>query len=165
MYCFIILIHFTSSFLPTRSFFIPYAYVSIKSIDCILWSPFEHKAILSISSVKTLCCSLLNLCCVFNISFLAFMYFLIFFKKSTTNYFFLNDLFYFLMELLLNSFYNLLISVFFLWHTFLSFFFFYLHHCCLLNSYVFSLLIQQILSWFVYLNHRALIQLLFYFFL
>ena len=52
------------------------------------------------------------------------------------------------MELLLNSFYNLLISVFFLWHTFLSFFFFYLHHCCLLNSYVFSLLIQQILSWF-----------------
>ena len=50
--------------------FIPYAYVFIKSIDCILLSSFEPKAVLLISSVKTLCSSLLNICCAFNISLL-----------------------------------------------------------------------------------------------
>ena len=46
---------------------IPYAYVCIESIDGILLSSFELKAILLITSVKTLCPSLLNLCCVLNI--------------------------------------------------------------------------------------------------
>ena len=41
--------------------------VSVESIDCILLSSLELKAILLISSVKTLCLSLLNLCCIFNI--------------------------------------------------------------------------------------------------
>ena len=58
------------SFSLTRSLFVPYAYVSIKSTDCILLSSFELKAILLISSVKTLCLSLLNLRCVFNIDLL-----------------------------------------------------------------------------------------------
>ena len=52
---------------------VPYAYVSIESIDYILLSLFELKAILLISSVKTLCLSLLNLFCVFNINLLLFM--------------------------------------------------------------------------------------------
>ena len=63
------------SFSLTRSLFVPYAYVSIKSIDCILLSSFELKAILLISSVKTLYLSLLNLRCVFNIDLLFLMNF------------------------------------------------------------------------------------------
>ena len=35
--------------------------------------------------------------------------------------------------------------------------------CCYLNNYMFLLLIQQILSWFVHLIHLSLIQLLFHF--
>ena len=53
---------------------IPYAYVSIESIDCILLSSFDLRTILLITSVKTLCLSVLNLCCAFNIS--------LFFKNS-----------------------------------------------------------------------------------
>ena len=56
------------SFLHTRSLLFPYAYVSIELIDCILLSSFELKPILLISSVKTLCLPVLNLCCVFNVS-------------------------------------------------------------------------------------------------
>ena len=73
LYRFIILVRLISSFLLTRSLVIPYTYVSIESIDCILLSPFELKAILLISSVKTLCLSLLNFCCVCNIILLFFM--------------------------------------------------------------------------------------------
>ena len=62
-----------SSFLLTRSLFFPYAYVSIESIDCNLLSSFKLKAVLLISSVKTLCFALLNLCRVFNITLLFFM--------------------------------------------------------------------------------------------
>ena len=83
---------------------VPYTYASIESIDCILLSSFELKGIMSVSSVKTLCLSLLNLCCVFNISLLFFMNSL---GLSTPILFFLNGLFYFQFELLLNSFYNL----------------------------------------------------------
>ena len=70
LYRFIILLHLNSYFSLTRSLLVANAYVSIKSIDCILLTSFELKAILSISSVKTLCFSLLNLCCVFNIDLL-----------------------------------------------------------------------------------------------
>ena len=62
-----------SSFSLTRSLLVPYAYVSIESIDCILLSSIELKAILLISSVKTLYLSLLNLYYVCNIIFLYFM--------------------------------------------------------------------------------------------
>ena len=73
LYHFIVLLHLISSFSLTGSLRVPYAYVSIKSIDCILSSSFELNAILLFSSVKTLCLSLLNLCCVFNIHLLFFM--------------------------------------------------------------------------------------------
>ena len=64
-YCFIILLHLISSFSLTKSLVVAYAYVSIESIDCILLSSFELRRILLISSVKILCLSHLNLCCVF----------------------------------------------------------------------------------------------------
>ena len=46
----------------------------------------ELKAILLIFSVKTLCLSLLNLCCVFNINLLFFMSFLFSFVTKETIY-------------------------------------------------------------------------------
>ena len=42
---------------------------------------------------------------------------------------------------------------------------FYFHHFRLLNSYMFLLLVQKIISLFVHLIHVALVQLLFYVFL
>ena len=72
LYHFIILLHLASSFSLVRSLLLPYAYVSIKSIDCILLSSFELKEILLISSVKTLCLSLLDLCCICSINLLFF---------------------------------------------------------------------------------------------
>ena len=74
-YFFIVLLYhyiWLFSFLHIRSLLVPYAYVSIQSIDCILLLSFELKAILLISSAKALCLSLLNPCCVFNISFFFF---------------------------------------------------------------------------------------------
>ena len=47
---------------------VSYGYVSIESIDWTLLSSSELKAILLISLLKTLCFSILNLCCVFNIN-------------------------------------------------------------------------------------------------
>ena len=73
LYPFIILLHLIPFFSFTRSMLVPYAYVSIESIDYILLSPFELKPILLISSVKTLCLSLLNLYCAFNINILFFL--------------------------------------------------------------------------------------------
>ena len=73
VYRFIVFLHLISSFSLTISLLGPHAYVSIKSIDYILLSSFELKAILLISSVKTLHLSLLNLCCVFNIDLLFLM--------------------------------------------------------------------------------------------
>ena len=61
------------SFLHIRSLLVPYAYISIESIDRNFLSSFELKAILLISSVKTLCFSLLNLFCIFNIDLLFFI--------------------------------------------------------------------------------------------
>ena len=68
-----LLLHLISSFLHGKSLFILCAYVSTKSNDCIFLSSFELNAILLISSVKALCFSLLNLCCVFNVSLLFFV--------------------------------------------------------------------------------------------
>ena len=68
-----ILLHLVFSFLHIKSFFILYAYVSTEKVDCNLLPSFELKAISLISTVKILCFSLLNLCCVFNINLLFFM--------------------------------------------------------------------------------------------
>ena len=72
-YRFTTLLHLVSSFPLTRSLLVPYAYASIESNDCFHLSSFELNAVLLISSVKTLCLSLLNLCCVFNIDLLFLM--------------------------------------------------------------------------------------------
>ena len=72
-YCFVVLLYLISSFSITRILLVPYAYVPIQSTDCILLLSFEIKAMLLISSVKTLCFSLLILCCVFNIDLLFLM--------------------------------------------------------------------------------------------
>ena len=79
-YCFSIMLHLISSFSITRFLLVPYPYVSTESIDCIGLTSFEIKSILLISSVKTLCLSLLNLCCVFNINLLFLMNCLWFFS-------------------------------------------------------------------------------------
>ena len=76
------------SFLHVRFLLIPYAYVSTELICYIILSSFELKAILLILSVKTLCFSLLNLCCVFNISLFFMNSFLSSLRLSTSISFF-----------------------------------------------------------------------------
>ena len=61
------MLHLITSFSLTRSLLVPYAYVSIESIDCILLSSFELKEALLIFLAKTLCLSLLILSGVFDI--------------------------------------------------------------------------------------------------
>ena len=74
-----------SPFQLTRSLLVPYAYVSIESTDYIILPPFELKAILLISSIKTFCISLLNLCCVFKYLLFFMNYLISFLKLSTEN--------------------------------------------------------------------------------
>ena len=76
LYRFIILLHLISSFPLSKSLLVPYAYVSIESIDCIRLSSSELKAIELISSIKTLCLSLLNFCCVSNIILFFYKFFM-----------------------------------------------------------------------------------------
>ena len=52
---------------------VPFSYVSIELIDCTLLSSLPLYAILLISSVNKLCCSLLILCCSFSINVLLLM--------------------------------------------------------------------------------------------
>ena len=90
LYCYIIviLLHLIFTILHIRSLLVPYTHVSIKSIDPIhLWL-FQLKEILLISSLKRLCLSLLNLCCVFNISLLFFNSFWSSLRISILNFFF-----------------------------------------------------------------------------
>ena len=89
LYRFIMVLHLISSFSLTRSLLVPYAFVSIGSIYCIILSSFELEAILLISSLKLLCLSLLNLGCVCNIncffmktlSFFNTIYVILFFSR------------------------------------------------------------------------------------
>ena len=60
------MLHLIPSLSLTKSLLLPYAYVSVESIDCIHLSSFELKPVLLISSVKLLYLSILNLCCIFN---------------------------------------------------------------------------------------------------
>ena len=63
LYCFIVSLHSISYFLQTKSLF-THIHVSNEPVDFIHLPSFEYKAILLISLVKTLCLSLLNLCCI-----------------------------------------------------------------------------------------------------
>ena len=95
MYCLIILLCLIFSFLNIRSLLVPCGYVSIRSIDCFRLSSFELKRISLITSVKTLCHSLLNVCCVFNISSI---FFTISFLSSIRQY---SSIFFFCMWFIL----------------------------------------------------------------
>ena len=127
LYCLIILLHLIFSFLQTKSVLFPYAYISIESIDCILSSSFELKAVLLISSVNTWYFSLLNLFCVFDISLLfSYEFFMICSKIIRIKIIFSNGLFCFQVELFLNSVYNFQIQVFFLRLNFLCLWVFFI---------------------------------------
>ena len=82
LYCFIILLHLISSFLNTRSLLVLYAHVSTELIDCIPLPSIELTGILSVSSLETLCLSLRNVCCIFNIIVLYFINVLKIFSKK-----------------------------------------------------------------------------------
>ena len=68
----VLVIVLISCFSHTRPFLVPYAYVSIESIDSILLSSLALNAVLAISLVNTLFFMLLNLCCDFSINLLLF---------------------------------------------------------------------------------------------
>ena len=74
------------SFLCIISLLVPYEYVSIDSIDCILLSLLALNVILPTFSVNTLCFLLSNFCYHFNSSILFFMNSLWFsFRLSTSS--------------------------------------------------------------------------------
>ena len=81
-------IYLITSFKLTRSLFVPYAYVSIKSIDCILLLSLGFNVILLISLVETWHFWHLSLYCVFNIDLLFLMSCLWFFKSICVNFIF-----------------------------------------------------------------------------
>ena len=88
LFCLIILLYLVSSFLHTSSLLVPYTYISIESIDCILLSSLALYVILLTSSVNTLSFLLLNLRRDFNIDLLFFYeFFMIFFKTFNINFF------------------------------------------------------------------------------
>ena len=86
LYCFIILLHLISSFLLTRPLLVPYAYVSIESIDCFLLLSFELRAIF-FSKIITSFTAKSALRFYFDLLFLMkFLWF--FFKTIFVNYIF-----------------------------------------------------------------------------
>ena len=140
LYRFVILLYLISSFSLTRSLLVPYAHVSIESI---LLSFFELKAILLLFAIKTLFLSLINFCHVFNINLLFFYeFFIIFFQ--TMSFYFLLIIMYFIIKL------SYLYTVFTIFKfkfpfddTFLCILLFYLHYQHLISNYTFLLLIQK----------------------
>ena len=72
-YFYIVLLYCCFKFLHSRSLLVPYAYVSIEPIDCILLSSLALNVILFTSSGNILRSSLLNLCGNFSINLLFFM--------------------------------------------------------------------------------------------
>ena len=106
LYCFVILSHFISSFLHNRFLLVPYAYVSTKSLDCILLLSLVLNAILFTPSVKKLSFSIRNFSCDFSINLLLLINSLWFSLRLSTLTFFLADLICFQPELLLKKFYN-----------------------------------------------------------
>ena len=87
LYRFFILLHLIFSLPVIRSLLVPYAHVSIESIDSIFLSSFLLKAILLNYSVKT-CLWLLNLYCLSNIDLLFLMKCLWFLKTIYVNFIF-----------------------------------------------------------------------------
>ena len=94
LYRFITLLHLISSFSLTRSLLLPNSHVSMDQAIAF----FYHHLTLNqyfinlnqlISSVKTLCLSLLNLCCVFNFDFFSYEFFMIFLVLSMLIFFLL----------------------------------------------------------------------------
>ena len=120
---FIILLHLIPSFLLTRSLLVPYTWVYIESIDYILLLPLELWAILLISSVKTLCLSLVNLCRGFKINFLFFTNSLWSFLRlpASVSFFFSRGFILFSNWVVCKQFFRLQVYDFFLWHFFVSF--------------------------------------------
>ena len=95
------IVTFNHFFSLTRPLLVPYAHVSIESIDCILLSSFELRAIVLISSAKILCLSLLNICHVFNINLSFFYEFFIFsFVAKETTY--VHFIFFYIIYFILN---------------------------------------------------------------
>ena len=121
------------------------AYVFIESIDCILLSSFELRARLLklIFSVKSLCLSLLSLCCVFNINLLCLMISLLFYYYICQIYLFLDISFYYQVDFPINSFYHFQIQVV-IYNTLFCDFCFFIFIIAVLKNYMFLLLIQQV---------------------
>ena len=157
---FIMFLHLISFFLDSRSLFVLYAYVSIESIDYFLFSSFKLKAILVISSLKTLCFSLLNLCFVFRISIFFYEFLVIFFKTMYANFIFLYKWLFLSWSWIASKhsslFWNL--SFRFMTHFFVLFTFLSSSLLSLKKLHVFALN-----ATFVNLIHLSLIQPLFYF--
>ena len=159
MYCFIILLHFIFSVLLTRCLFVPYAFVSIESIECILLSLLALNAISLTSSVNTLCFMPLNLCCDFNINFLLFMNSLWFsLRLSTLTWYFLVILFYFQVELLLKIFIIFKFKFSFYYTPFCVFIFILISLPYIKKLYAFVVLMKQTLSLFFIPIHLLLIR-------
>ena len=149
MYCFIILMDLSSSFLCIISLFVPYANVSIESFGCILLSSLTLSKILllqlQISLVKT-CFSLLKVCGDFNINLLFLWILYDFIEDSSYQVYFFNNIFSNLIALRqcsqlpnLSSF-CILPFYFQCWH--------------LLNNYTFMVAIKQMLPLFFHLIQR-----------
>ena len=93
MYCFI-LNYLIFSFSHNRSLFVPYAYVSVESIDCIvILSSLAFSAILLNFLVNAICFLLLNFCRDFNINLLLFISSLWFSLKLSTSALFFSSWF------------------------------------------------------------------------
>ena len=95
LYRFITLLHLISSFSLTRSLLLSNSHVSMDQAIAF----FYHHLTLNqyftnlyqlISSVKTLCLSLLNLCCVLNTDFFSYEFFMIFLVLSMLIFFYIN---------------------------------------------------------------------------
>ena len=118
-YASIILLHLISSFWHTRSLLVPYTYVSIESIDCILLSLLVGNAISLASSVNTLCFSFLIFVVILTLIYYFYEFFMLISNIIHIKIFFLNGVFDFQVELLLNNAFNLQTDVFVLRRTFL----------------------------------------------
>ena len=146
---------------------VPYPYIFIESINCILASLLKLNAILLNFSIDTLCFSLLNLYLDFDVNLLFFVNSSWFLWDHLLQYRFFFLIFFFIFKFIC------------CYTTFMVFefeFLFYETLFCAFCSFIFITIIyliaiyfllsmQRTLSLFFPLIHPALVQLLFYFFL
>ena len=136
----------------------------VQSIYFILLLFSAFNVILLTSSVTTLCASFLNLYFDFSIDILSFKISLRFFLSVfTSTLLFLSTLYHFQVYLLLCNLYSPKVYFLAFLHTFLHLFLFYHNNHRLLNSYIFLVFIQQIVSFC--LIYLSIIQLFFFSFL